>query len=85
MFTFLFILSCFSICSAELVNQPPVFTLNKNKIILKEDFSETITILVEPSPVPEGEEGQIINYSIEPVHIDFANVLINSENGTISI
>jgi hypothetical protein len=84
-FTFFFILSCFSICSAELVNQPPVFTFNKNKIILKEDFLETITILVEPSPVSEGEEEQTITYSIEPTQINFASVSINSENGIISI
>ncbi len=66
------------------VNDAPAFSLSGN-ITEDEDFSGTKTVTAAPSPVPSDEASQSITYSLQPSSVSFANVSINSSNGTVSV
>ncbi|MGB1207037.1 MAG: malectin domain-containing carbohydrate-binding protein [Chitinophagales bacterium] len=66
------------------LNTPPTFTTSGD-ISAFTNFSDTETLTVIPNAVPTGEESQVVAYSISPASVDFANISINSADGTVSI
>ncbi|WP_017730254.1 tandem-95 repeat protein [Nafulsella turpanensis] len=65
------------------VNDAPAFSLSESEVIKEEDFAGPVTVtLTDKSPADEGEA---ITYSLEPASVAFAEVSINSSNGTITI
>ncbi len=65
-------------------NTPPTFAISGD-VTVDQDFTTTETVTVTPDPVPAGETGQIVTYSLSPVSIPFANVSIDSNTGEVSI
>ncbi|ETR72215.1 MAG: hypothetical protein OMM_01891 [Candidatus Magnetoglobus multicellularis str. Araruama] len=66
------------------VNDPPVFTLSTNQLVLKEDFTSVHTVSLTPSVIP-WDEPKSITYTINPQSLTWVNLSINSETGDITI
>ena len=72
------------------VNDAPIFELvdDYNELLsiinVYEDY-DTQTVNIIPGLIPIDEYNQIIQYSIEPVSISFADITINSETGEVTI
>ncbi len=62
-------------------NDPPLFELNMEEIILQEDFTESDTIIVTPLQVPPNETWQTVQYSIIPDETNFIGINIDPETG----
>ncbi len=62
------------------VDTPPTFTLSASEVEAGEDFTETKTVTVTPDT-----DTPPATYSLTPAGVDFANVSINGQNGTITI
>lgn len=67
------------------VNDAPAFTLSRAEVTVPMNFTETETIGVTTLPVPADEVNQVVTYSISPSTGTFANVVIDSNTGEISI
>lgn len=66
------------------INDPPSFRLSGN-VNVKQDFESIETVTVIPDPVPDNEVNQNVIYTISPDNVNFADVRINEDNGTVSI
>lgn len=66
------------------VNDPPTFTTTGDLNLL-EDFPGTEQVQVIPDPIPSGEAGQSVSYSLSPATVDFANVSFDPQAGTVSV
>jgi len=66
------------------VNDSPEFSLSGN-INVYEDFVTTETVMVTPEDISYGEEGQTVVYSLSPEAVDFADVSIDANTGTVTI
>jgi hypothetical protein len=69
--------------TVESVNDAPEFTLSANTISENEDFSTPKTITVTATMI--GNETESVTYSISPTPVNFANVVIDSRTGDITI
>lgn len=67
------------------VNDPPLFTINKNIIDKLEGFSTTEEIEITPLAVPANETNQTVTYSLSPASVSYANVSINPSTGKVTI
>ncbi|MBT5212645.1 MAG: hypothetical protein HOM08_12470, partial [Candidatus Marinimicrobia bacterium] len=67
------------------VNDAPVFSSLPNNITVNEGFSGTQTVTVTPGDVPADESDQTVIYSLSPSSVTFATVVINSNNGAVSV
>jgi len=67
------------------VNDPPTFSVDRTVVSLAEDFSttETVSVIADLQPVDEAE--QVVTYRLSPKTVDFANISIDQNTGTISI
>lgn len=66
------------------VNDAPVFSIEPN-ISLLINFSPSVVIDLVKQAVPTDETSQIVQYSLSPASIGFANISINSLTGRVSI
>jgi len=66
------------------VNDPPVFQLSQTNISVVEDFSEPQVITVTLIPLAFGESGDV-TYTLSPYTCNFANVMLDSGSGTVTI
>lgn len=65
-------------------NTPPTFSLSGD-ITVAENFATTETVIVTPDPVPPGEAGQTVTYTLTPPSVTFANVSFDPMTGNVSI
>jgi PKD repeat protein len=66
-------------------NDPPLFHLNQYEFNLQEDFSQTYTVTVFPEVVPSDETSQSVQYYLSPSEIEFVDLSIDSDTGTVNI
>ena len=66
------------------VNDAPDFSLSGD-LTVAEDFSGIQQVTVTPEAVPADESEQTVTYSLSPITVDFASVVIDSSTGQISI
>ncbi|MBV6643994.1 MAG: cadherin domain-containing protein [Cyclobacteriaceae bacterium] len=71
--------------TVEPVNDPPVFTLDREEVVLDENFVGIEVIQVTKGIVPNDETDQLVSYSLSPAAVEFANVDIDEVTGTITI
>ena len=67
------------------VNDPPTFHVNQSVVALVEDYTATQMVTITPDPPPSNEKDQIVTYRLSPDTVDFANISIDKNTGTISI
>lgn len=65
-------------------NTPPSFAISGNVAETK-NFAGTRTVTVTPDPVPAGEAGQVVTYTLTPPSVAFANISFNSSTGQVDI
>ena len=65
-------------------NDPPVFVLNTNELVLEENFSGTQSISLTQLQ-PENESGQSIFYYMQPLTVSWADIDFDSSTGQIDI
>jgi gliding motility-associated-like protein len=61
-------------------NTPPVFSVSGD-LIVNEDFEGTRVVEVNPDPVPEWEQDQVVRYSISPAWVDFIDFTFDENTG----
>jgi len=66
------------------VDDPPVFMLSRDQVVVNEDFLSTESITLIPGVIPE-DEPQAITYALSPASLTWVNLTIDSETGQISI
>lgn len=66
------------------VNDPPSFT-HSGDLFLNKNFLMVENVEVTPDPVPSDEIDQVVNYSLSPASVSFANVSINSTSGKVTV
>jgi hypothetical protein len=71
--------------SVKAVNDPPLFDLSENVVILEEDFSIEKILTSIPRPVPADEKEQKPLYQLQPDSVDFANISIHPLSGELLI
>ena len=71
--------------SVTSLNDPPKFSLGTELIEVDEDFETSQVINVTPEGIPIGETDQIVTYHLSPETVDFADLSIDPETGTITI
>ena len=68
-----------------LVNDAPVFVIDRATITVNEDFTTPERIVVTADMMPMDERGQVVTYNIIPPTIPFANIVINDATGEITV
>jgi len=67
------------------VNDPPAFQVDQSVVELVEDYTSTQIVTITPDPPPLNERDQIVTYRLSPKTVDFANISIDENTGTVSI
>ncbi len=67
------------------VNDPPVFTLDRDTIQVNQAFENIEEITIVPGDVPANESDQVVTYTLEPAIVTFANVEIDQNAGKVLI
>ena len=66
------------------VNDAPVFSLSDLALNVSINFTENVSISVNPDEVPADETDQVVTYTISPASVAFANVSIDATTGEVS-
>lgn len=67
------------------VNDVPAFTIDRNMILVAEDFPVAQMAHVTLSAVPADEALQTITYKLTPASVDFAHVMFDSTTGMVTV
>lgn len=65
------------------VNDPPIFSFDKNDLIVKEDFAGTLSVKVIPGTPAPDEASQKVTYTLSPKTVGFANINFNASTGEV--
>ena len=67
------------------VNDKPSFHIDRTEVLLVEDFTSTEMVTITKDTVPSNESDQVVTYRLSPKTVDFADISINENTGTVSI